>query len=305
MRRNGVLLLLGLPGLLGLLAFASGCNDDDPAAPPAELGPIVLSVEFPQAIMAGTAGTLRVRAGHEVEGATVWASGIDISLDVAGGLASSLTGTTDADGWYQSSISAVVLAALDKADVVPDSIFVDITADDAESDPVAESAKAPILEPGLLAAYSNGANVLEGPVFNGWWADCAAPDRFIYQGECGAGASPVSWPLGSFSAEWNGYLYTGAGGTIYFNSHYWVDGIVYIEVNGAVVANLNTTGGGYGANVTLPAQSWVPVNMTFAGNGGSNNMHLGWPAANALGWEAVPRAALGTPRALLAGVASR
>ena len=302
MHRKGAFLLLAL---LAFASLAGGCNDDDPAAPPVELGPIVMTVEFPNAVLAGTSATLRVRAGHDVDGATVWAEGIDISLNVAGGLASSLAGTTYADGYYESSVSAVVLAALGKADVVPDSIFVDITADDAESEPVVDEARVPILEPGLLAAYSTGASVLEGPVFNGWWADCAAPDRFIYQGQCGAGSSPVSWPLGTFSAEWNGYLFTGAGGSIYFNSHYWVDGIVYVEVNGTVVANLNTHGGGYGATVTLPAQEWVPVNMTFAGNGGSNNMQLGWPAANGLGWEAVPRASLGTPRAWLSGVLAR
>jgi hypothetical protein len=282
----------------------AGCNDDEPAAP-VVLGPIVMTVAFPQATLAGTAETLSVRAGHDVEGRTVWASGIDITLVVAGATASSLTGTTDADGTFTSTITTATLAALKSSAVLPDSVSIALTADDADSEPVTDSVKAPILEPGLLAVYSNGAAVLEGPVFHGWWADCSAFTNFIYQGQCGAGSSPVSWPWGTFSVEWNGYLFTGAGGSVNFNSHYWVDGVVYVEVNGAVVANLDTTGGGYGASVALPAQTWVPVNLTFAGNGGSNNMQLGWPAANALGWEAVPRASLGTPRALLTAVSGK
>lgn len=241
------------------------------------LGPIVMTVEFPQATLAGTAETLSVRAGHDVEGSTVWASGIDITLVVAGATASSLTGTTGAGGYFTSTITTATLTALKTSAVLPDSVAIDLTADDADSEPVVDSGKAPILEQGLLAVYSTGTSVLEGPVFNGWSANCSAFTNFIYQGECGAGNSPVSWPWGTFSVEWNGYT----------------------------VANLDTTGGGYSANVSLPARTWVPVNLTFAGNGGSNNMQLGWPASGALGWEAVPRSSLGTPRAWLTAVAGK
>lgn len=293
----------GIAFLIICAALFAGCNEDDPATPPVQ-GPIVLTVEYPNATLGGTAETLRVRAGHDFDGTTVWASGIDITLAVDGADASSLSGATDVDGWFTSTITTAAKRVLkDAAIIAADTVTIDIGADDAESEPVDETVTAPILEPGLLAAYSTGANLLEGPVFNGWSADCAGTGNNMYQGVCTAtGSSPVNWAWGSFSAEWNGYYYTGAGGTVYFNSHYWVDGVVYVEVNGSVVANLDTPGGGYGANVTLPANTWVPVNMTFAGNSGSNNMQLGRPASNALGWEAVPRAALGTPRAWLQSV---
>lgn len=297
MRRSGIALMFISAALL------AGCKKDNPADPPVQ-GPIVLSVEYPNATLGGTAETLRVRAGHDFDGTTEWASGIDITLAVDGALASSLSGTTDADGWFTSTITTVAMPVLkDAAIVVADTVTIDVGADDAESEPVGETVTAPILEQGLLTAYSTGANILEGPVFNGWSADCGGTGNNMYQGVCTAtGSSPVNWAWGQFSAEWNGYYYTGAGGVVNFNSHYWVDGIVYVEINGSVVANLDTPGGGYSANVTLPAHAWVPVNMTFAGNNGSNNMHLGRAASNALGWEAVPRAALGTPRAWLQSV---
>lgn len=299
MRRLGTCLLIVIAATL------AGCKKDDPVAP--ALGPIVLSLEYPNATLGGTAETLRVRAGHDVEGTTEWAAGIDITLLVDGAVAASLAGTTDASGYFSTTISTAAMPlAKSAAVVVPDTVTIDVTADDADSDPVADTVRAPIFEQGLLTNYSTGTNVMEGPVFNGWSADCGGTGNNMYQGTCQAAAAcPVNWAWDAFSVEWNGYYYSGTGGTVNFNSHYWVDGIVYVEINGQVVANFDTTGGGYSGNVTLPAHTWVPVNMTFAGNGGSNNMHLGRAATGALGWEAVPRVALGTPRAwLLAGKAN-
>ncbi len=293
MRRLGTCLFIVIAALF------AGCHHDDPATP--AQGPLVLSLEFPNATLGGTAETLRVRAGHDVEGTTEWASGIDITLVVNGATASSLIGTTDGNGYFSSTITTAAMPVLKGAAVVvPDTVTIDVTADDADNDPVLDSVQAPILEQGLLAVYSTTASILEGPVFNGWSADCGGTGNNMYQGVCMVVASsPVNWAWGTFSAEWNGYYYTGNGGVVNFNSHYWVDGVVYVEINGNVVANLNTTGGGYSANVTLPAHAWVPINMTFAGNGGSNNMHLARTTAGGAGWEPVPRVALGTPRALL------
>ena len=131
---------------------------------------------------------------------------------------------------------------------------------------------------GIPATYSTGPQLLEGPVFHGYWTSCTGTDHNWYEGECTPVAdSPVDWADGTgWSVTWTGQLFVPYAGDYRFAAWYWVDGIVYISVNGTVVANLNTTGAGYGQTVTLPGNSWVPVIMSFQPNGGSNNMHLGW-----------------------------
>lgn len=131
---------------------------------------------------------------------------------------------------------------------------------------------------GLPTMYSTGTNVAEGPIFHGYWADCATPNHILYEGECSLiNDCPVDWAYGAdFSVTWSGQLFIPYAGDYKFNSHYWVDGIVYIEVNGTVVADLNTTGGGYSKTLTLPGNTWVPVHLSFQPNGGTNNMHFAW-----------------------------
>jgi hypothetical protein len=131
---------------------------------------------------------------------------------------------------------------------------------------------------GIPATYSTGPQLLEGPVFHGYWTSCTGTDHNWYEGECTPVVdSPVDWADGTgWSVTWTGQLFVPYAGDYRFSAWYWVDGFVYISVNGTVVADLNTTGAGYGKTVTLPGNSWVPVSMSFQPNGGSNNMHLGW-----------------------------
>lgn len=131
---------------------------------------------------------------------------------------------------------------------------------------------------GLPATYSTGPQPVEAPIFHGYWTDCTGTEHNWYQGECTPLAeSPVNWAWGSgWSVTWTGQLFVPFAGDYRFASRYWVDGIVYISVNGTVVADLNTTGAGYSQTITLPGNTWVPVQMSFQPNGGSNNMHLGW-----------------------------
>jgi hypothetical protein len=147
--------------------------------------------------------------------------------------------------------------------------------------------------PGLIATYSTGAEKIESPIFHGYWNDCAATGHNLYEGECtDVSDSPVNWAVGSFSASWEGYIYIPETGSYTFNSHYWVDGIIYIAINDSVVANLDTPGGGYSKTLSLTGKTWYPVSMTFESNGGSNNMHLGWTKPSST-WEIVPAENLG------------
>jgi len=131
---------------------------------------------------------------------------------------------------------------------------------------------------GLPATYSTGPQPLEGPIFHGYWTSCTGTEHNWYQGECTPFAeSPVNWAWGSgWTVTWAGQLFVPFSGDYRFASRYWVDGIVSISVNGTVVADLNTTGATYNQTIALPGNTWVPVQMSFSSNGGSNNMHLGW-----------------------------
>jgi hypothetical protein len=141
-----------------------------------------------------------------------------------------------------------------------------------------DSTGVPDYSPGLQVSYSNGVNVVETVILHGWRPDteCGQTDNNLYQGVCvPLDESPVDWAWGnSFSAEWSGYIFMPEAGEYVFNS--WVDGDVYIAVDGTVVADLSTVGGTYTGAVTIQQEGWYPISMTFTANGGSNSMHLGW-----------------------------
>jgi len=153
--------------------------------------------------------------------------------------------------------------------------------------------KTPAYARGLVATYSTGTTTVEAPIYHGYSANCIATGTNMYQGECvDASNCPVNWTSGNFSASWEGYVYIPTTGSYKFNSHYWVDGIIYIAVNDSVVADMDTPGGGYSRTLDLTGNTWYPVSMTFASNGGSNNMHLGWTKPSSE-WEIVPAEYLG------------
>jgi hypothetical protein len=155
-------------------------------------------------------------------------------------------------------------------------------------------------EEGLHAVYSNGREAFEGPINHGWGTSCSGDPPYgynMYQGVCTPlNDLPVDWAKGGwdgssdptgFSVTWNGSLFAPVDGVYSFGG--WVDGIVRIEINGEVVADLNTIGSGYTGTVTLEGGRCVPISMTFGTNGGSNNMVLNWRPPGALAHEPVPR----------------
>ena len=155
-------------------------------------------------------------------------------------------------------------------------------------------------EEGLHAVYSNGREAFEGPINHGWGTSCSGDPLYgynMYQGVCTPlNDLPVDWAKGGwdgssdptgFSVTWNGSLFAPVDGVYSFGG--WVDGIVRIEINGEVVADLNTIGSGYTGTVTLEGCRCVPISMTFGTNGGSNNMVLNWRPPGALAHEPVPR----------------
>lgn len=282
--------------LFAVVALVPGCGKDDPVAP--VQGPVILTFTFPNATIGGTAETLAVRAGREAGRSVAWAPGIAITLTVVGAQASSLSGTTDADGWFTTTITTAPLSvgAVD----APDTVAITIRANDADSEPVTRSVALPILEPGLQARYSNGVTALEGPIEHGWASECQALGYNRYQGACCApGACPVDWARATFSATWSGFYDTGEGGAVTFRTYYFVDGVIHIEVDGMVVADLSQSDNNYSTTITLPPHRWVHVTMSFAGDGYGNSMVLGRAVTGFPYWETVPRAELGTPRAWL------
>jgi len=140
---------------------------------------------------------------------------------------------------------------------------------------------------GLPATYSNGVEVMESTVFHGYSHDCNYTANINYQGICTPPAqSPANWAWGNFSANWTGYLFAPVDGVYNFSSHYWVDGNIFVQVGDTIIADFNTSGGGYGKQVFLQGGSFVPVSLSFAGNGGSNNMIFGWSIPG-MGWVPV------------------
>jgi hypothetical protein len=67
-----------------------------------------------------------------------------------------------------------------------------------------------------------------------------------------------------------------------------VDGEIVIRINHETVADLDTSGGSYRGSVNLNGGEWVPVELSFIGNGGSNAMIFGWQPPGQK-WELVPR----------------
>ncbi len=143
---------------------------------------------------------------------------------------------------------------------------------------------------GLIAYYSNGIAIFEGPVYNGVAAECSASGGNLYEGQCtSADASPIDWTAtAGFQVIWKGYIYAPVGGEYRFTSEVPLSGVIRIELKGIVVADFNGTGGNYDHTLTLEEGSWTPVSMSFAPNGGANTMVLGWkrPGRN---WEPIPR----------------
>jgi hypothetical protein len=188
--------------------------------------------------------------------------------DIAGG-DSATVGNIAATGRYRAP------------DTVPDPATVTVKAASVKDPASYGTAQVTIVSgngTGLTADYSTGAQLLEGPIFHGYWSSCTGTGNNLYEGQCTPiASSPVDWAWGTgWSVTWNGQLYVPFSGDFRFSSYYWVDGEVYIEVNGTVVADMNTTGGGYSRIIALQGDTWVPVHMSFQPNGGSNNMHLGW-----------------------------
>jgi hypothetical protein len=261
----------------------------------------VAELSFVERTVAGSPDTLVVRGGYvDANGDTTWAAGLQVTVSVTAGATSAPSATTGSDG------TAILLITPDPAPATglgPLTLRVEATVSDGSVTPASGSSEAEIMEPGLMATYSGGAVVLEGPVFNGYSTACGATDNNMYQNACTPLAeSPVDWAWGGgFTVTWRGYVYSREGGDQRFNSYYWVDGEVYVEVDEVVIASLDTPGGGYTGTVTLPPHAWVPVLMRFGANGGSNNMHIGWPADGDPAWEPVPRAFLATPRSMLSG----
>jgi len=145
---------------------------------------------------------------------------------------------------------------------------------------------------GLLAVYSNGVRVLEGPINHGWSKKCA--DNNLYQGECD-GASPVNWADGQdFSVVWSGLLYAPSTGEYTIKG--WIDGDLAIQINRAQVLQVNSHGDHCSGVVTLEGGAWYPINMTYKPNGGSNNMILGWIPPGQTS-EVIPKKYLGSEEA--------
>ena len=203
---------------------------------------------------------------------------VTISLQVTNGSAKVTSGQTDAEGKFSTFIFS---------ENTQDSISIAINAsyNNGQKDTTVFTY---IAQPGLKASYSNGVDTIEAPVFNGWWGDCASTGNNYYMGQCtNVSDSPVDWAWGYFSASWEGYIFIPDSGEYRFNSHYWVDGAVYITINDSLIVDMNTHGGGFGKYISFSERNWYPVYMTFASNGGSNNMHLGWTKPGE-DWEPVP-----------------
>lgn len=253
-----------------------------------DAGLLFVEVSFPALTVAPEGDALVVRAGH----GTSPGPGVGISLAVSGGTPATTRGTTNDAGEFHTTITPDALPAR--------SLTIQVTASDATLASVVQTVDAGIADHGLRASYSTGTVVLEGPVRHGWDGTCGSTGNNLYNGVCTAtSGSPVNWAFGTFSASWQGLVKAPVTGSIAFQSWVWVDGDVHIDVDGVVVANLNTTGGGYSGTVSMVAGKWVPVSMTFATNGGSNNMHLGWggtaPTLPGV-WAPVPLDSLATPR---------
>jgi hypothetical protein len=246
-----------------MLVVGFGCGNDDNGANP-KPSKIVVTLQ-PEALTQGVGLVDTFTA--TVTGGTNHALSWSVN-DVPGG-DSATVGSISTAGRYRAP------------DDVPLPATVTVKATSVEDPSVSDTAQVTIVSgngTGLPADYSTGPQLLEGPIFHGYWSSCTGTNHNWYQGECTPVAlSPVDWAWGlGWTVSWTGQLFIPVSGDYRFSSHYWVDGIVHIEIDGTVVADMNTTGAGYSLTLPLQGNTWIPVSMTFEPNGGSNNMHLGW-----------------------------
>jgi hypothetical protein len=250
-------------GLGFILVLGFGCGEDNKGTNPTPHNVVVTvdSTTFVQGV--GLVNTFSATVTGATDSTVTWSVG-----NIAGG-DSATVGSIAVTGRFRAPDSVPVPATV----VVKARSVEDTTAFDSVLVTIVSGNGT-----GLPATYSTDPQPVEGPIFHGYWHDCSGTGNNLYQGECTPLAeSPVNWAWGTgWTVTWSGQLFIPYEGNYTFNSHYWVDGIVYIEVNGTVVADFNTTGGGYSKTMTLPGNTWVPVHMSFEPNGGSNNMHLGW-----------------------------
>jgi len=264
--------------LVVVLVMSFGCGKDDNGTKPTPRN-IVVTVEpatFTQGV--GLVMTFSATVTGATDTTVTW------SVNNIPGGDSATVGSIAATGRYRAP------------DNVPLPATVIVKASSVQDPTSFDTAQVTIVSgngTGLPATYSTGPQLLEGPVFHGWWWDCASTNYNWYEGKCTpVDESPVDWADGTgWSVTWAGQLFVPYSGDYRFSSWYWVDGIVYIEVNGTVVADMNTTGAGYSKTITLPGNTWVPVQMSFQPNGGSNNMHLGWVSPGGE-WRPVARSYL-------------
>ncbi len=141
---------------------------------------------------------------------------------------------------------------------------------------------------GLLAQYSTGSTAFEAPLLHGFSRECSDTSYNLYEGVCTAPEeSPANWTSGMFSTTWRGYLYAPVSGIYSFSSHYWVDGMVFVKVGDKVIADMNTGGGGYGSTLYLKGGSFVPLDISFESNGGTNYFSFGWKMPGISEWHPV------------------
>jgi hypothetical protein len=253
-----------LPALI-LIGFAVslGCGSSKKTTGP---GPSNVVVAIQPATLTqgvGLVNTFSATVTGAADSTVIW------SVDAIAGGDSATVGSISAAGRYRAP------------DSVPAHTTVTVKATSTADPSAYATAEVTIVSgdgTGLSANYSTGTEVLEGPIFHGYWDDCSGTEHNLYEGECTpVASSPVDWAWGrGWTVTWTGQLFVPYSGDFRFASRYWVDGIVYIEVGGTVVADLNTTGAGYSKTISLTGNTWVPIQMSFQPNGGSNNMHLGW-----------------------------
>ena len=219
-------------------------------------------------------------------------------------LSAAVSGLTDDSlSWSVNGVDGgnATLGAVDSAGVysapavMPGNGAMTLTATSVADASVSDSVTLQLVDPhsaGLYAAYSTGHNYLEAPIVNGYDSNCSSTGDNVYQAQCTAlTSSPVDWAWGNFNVTWTGFLHAPVSGSYGISSQIWVDGAVYVEIDGQVIADFDTTGGGYSGSVDLVAGERVPVTLRFTANGGSNNMSLFWtlPGQSA---AAIPRAYL-------------
>ncbi len=251
--------------LCACLAFVAvmslGCGEDDNGTKPQNVAVSISPSTFTLGV--GLVATFSATVTGASDPAITW------SVNGVAGGDSATVGSIAASGRYRAPDNVLVPPEV----VVKATSVEDPTASDTILVTVVSGGGT-----GLPAIYSTGPQVLEGPIFHGYWTSCAGTDHNWYQGECTPiSDSPVDWATGTgWTVSWTGLLFVPFAGNYRFASRYWVDGIVHIEVNGIVLTDINTTGSSYDTTVPLPGNTWVPVLMNFQPNGGSNNMHFAW-----------------------------